>query len=178
MPLHDQPRRRDLGQSVDHGEAVAIARRRLVRRQHVEAMLSQPGEILREDRIAMAQRQPAAPMLARLDAVDEHAPRVEAGRFGLPSGLVRIPARGLTRRPALVQRPGRGLRAVAEVSSVSHVAVGETMRRGLRGGAKEVGDLRVYPLAPDADAIGVPSSSLWCRPVGKTGKILAWRTAE
>ena len=39
MPVHDQPRRRDLGQPVDRGEAVAMARRRLVRHQHVEAML-------------------------------------------------------------------------------------------------------------------------------------------
>ena len=53
MPVHDQPRRRDLGQPVDRGEAVPMARRRLVRHQHVEAMLPQPREILREDRIAM-----------------------------------------------------------------------------------------------------------------------------
>ena len=83
MPVHDQPRRRDLGQPVDRGEAVAMARRRLVRHQHVEAMLRQPGEILREDRIAMPQRQPAAPVLARVEAREELGARVEARRFDL-----------------------------------------------------------------------------------------------
>ena len=53
MPVHDQPRRRDLGKPIDRGEAVAVARRRLVRHQHVETMLPQPREILREDQIAM-----------------------------------------------------------------------------------------------------------------------------
>ena len=92
VPVHDQPRRRHLGQPIDRGEAMAMAGRRFVRHQHVEAMLCQPGEILREDQIAVPQRQPAAPVLARREARQEFVPRGEARRFDPAAALrARIP---------------------------------------------------------------------------------------
>src|SRR6185437_12057645 len=88
VSVHDEPRRTQLGEPIDHREAVAMAGRCLVAHQHIEAMLPEPGKILRKDRITMPERQAATPVLAWLQAVEERGAGGEARRVDTAAGLV------------------------------------------------------------------------------------------
>src|SRR4051812_10007455 len=78
MPVHDQPGLCGLGQLVDRGDAVAMARRSLVRDQDIETLPLQVCDIFGKDRIAMPEWQAVAPALMRLQASEEFPSSLEA----------------------------------------------------------------------------------------------------
>ena len=63
MPMHDQPYAAGGGEVVDDGKTVFVRCRGFVRHQDIEFFRPQPVEILGENRVAVPQRQAAAPSL-------------------------------------------------------------------------------------------------------------------
>jgi hypothetical protein len=65
MAVNDKADPAGFGESVDHREAVRMARWRFMGHEDVEAGRGQGVEVFRENRVPMEQRQAVAPDLAR-----------------------------------------------------------------------------------------------------------------
>ena len=110
VAVDDQARAHRLGQRVDDREAVRMAGGGFVRHQHVGAQRGKAVEILREDRVAMKQRQAAAPGFGWAEATPGRrrgCGRPEAVIAGCQTLGLNTPGRPATRRPATVatERP-------------------------------------------------------------------------
>ncbi len=89
MAVDDQAGAAGLGEGVDHREAVRMAGWRLMGHQDVEAGSGQVVEVFRKDRIAVEQRQAAAPGLAGSQGRLEFGTGLEG--WGGPVGRVPDP---------------------------------------------------------------------------------------
>ena len=61
MSMDDQGRTARCRELVDDGETVNVARRGLMRHEHVEALLREPIDIVGKDGVAVPKRQTASP---------------------------------------------------------------------------------------------------------------------
>ena len=63
VPMHDQPRARVPSELVQNGETMFVGRGGLMRDQDIETFGGKAFDILGENRVAVPQRQAAAPSL-------------------------------------------------------------------------------------------------------------------